>query len=141
MKISIIIVNYNGETYLADCLTSILNSNTQYDYEIIVVDNQSSDGSVAVLEKFKSSCKIILNHNNSGFAKANNIGVANTTGDYFFFLNNDTVLPTDTLAKLPALLSEQSDVDVIVPKLVNADQSLQEITLGLHTQQGIIFSF
>ena len=106
MKISIIIVNYNGETFLANCIDSILNSETNLEYEIIIVDNASTDKSLAILENYKKSCKIIKNFNNSGFSKGNNI--TNYTVVIIYFLNNDTLLEKDTLSKLVRLLSENS---------------------------------
>ena len=121
MKISIIIVNYNGETFLANCIDSILNSETNLEYEIIIVDNASTDKSLAILENYKKSCKIIKNFNNSGFSKGNNIGVNYASGDYLFFLNNDTLLEKDTLSKLVRLLSEKQSINVIIPKLLNED--------------------
>lgn len=123
MKISIIIVNYNGEHYLDSCLNSIKQSQTNIDFEVIIIDNNSTDNSIDCLNRYKSDYKIILNHNNSGFSKANNIAVTYATGDYYFFLNNDTVLFPDTLDLLVRLVDEHKSV--IVPKLLNDDGTLQ----------------
>lgn len=99
MKLSIIIVNYNVKYFLEQCLNSILASKTDFDYEIIIVDNNSTDQSIPYLQaRFSNSCiNYILNNDNPGFAKANNQAVAQTKGEYILFLNPDTVLGENTL--------------------------------------------
>ena len=90
-ELSVIIVNYNVKHFLEQCLYSVLSSR-EVDTEIIVVDNQSSDGSMAFLPKKFPQVKFIENRENLGFAKACNQGLAAAGGEYILFLNPDTIV-------------------------------------------------
>ena len=90
--LSIIIVNYNVRLYLEQCLDSVRKSAQGLDVEIIVVDNNSSDGSVDYLRQRFPEATFIENQVNSGFAKANNQGIRMATGRYVMLLNPDTVV-------------------------------------------------
>lgn len=99
MDISIIIVSWRVKDLLKKCLESILAS-TGVSFEIIVVDNNSADGTAEMLSQdFSGQIKFIKNDKNLGFAKANNLGLKQATGDYVLFLNPDTEIQSDTLAK------------------------------------------
>lgn len=87
---SIIILNFNGLKYLKDCLNSIYKKTKYPNYEVILVDNASSDGSVDFVEKNFPKVKIIKNSKNLGFAQGNNIGTKFAKGDFIVLLNNDT---------------------------------------------------
>lgn len=96
MDVSIIIVNYNTKDVTDICINSVIKQTSGVDYEIILVDNASSDGS----REFFSSRKEIVyiyNKNNVGFGRANNIGLEHASGKYIFFLNSDTVLLNNAL--------------------------------------------
>lgn len=99
-KIGIILVNYNGEKYNNECIDSILES-TYENYEIIVVDNDSKDNSVKILEeRYSDKITLFKNKHNSGFSEANNIGIEiakNKKCDYILLLNNDTVIMPDCI--------------------------------------------
>lgn len=97
MKLSIIIVNYNVKYFLRQLIQSIHASQTDFDYELIVVDNASSDGSVDFLRKEFPHLQLIINETNIGFSKANNIGIRASKGQYVLLLNPDTILQEDTL--------------------------------------------
>ena len=85
---SIIILNYNGELFLENCIESII-QNTTEKYEIIIVDNNSPDKSGELfLEKYKK-CRFILNKKNVGVPEGLNIGIKNSNGEFIVFLNND----------------------------------------------------
>lgn len=92
MDVSIIIVNYNTKDILADCLLSIIKETINIDYEIIVVDNDSHDGSQKMLKNRFPNVKVIESGKNLGFGKANNLGMQHAKGKYFFLLNSDTLL-------------------------------------------------
>ena len=92
MNVSIIIVNYNTSNLLKDCLCSIIEKTQFIEYEIIVVDNNSGDDSVAMVEQQFTNVKLIKNNINLGFGKANNIGYTYAKGKYLFLLNTDTLL-------------------------------------------------
>lgn len=105
MSFSIIIVNYNGKKWLSDCLISLLNQDYQ-DFEILLVDNKSTDDSVNFVKTTFPKVKIISNKDNKGFGHANNIATKSAKGDYFFFLNPDTkVKDTKFLSKLAVEVS------------------------------------
>lgn len=91
MDVSIIIVNYNTLKLTSDCINSIVLWTEGIEYEIVVVDNASTDGSKEFFSK-DSRIKYIYNNENLGFGRANNIGIQYTIGRYLFFLNSDTVL-------------------------------------------------
>jgi GT2 family glycosyltransferase len=91
---SIIIVNYNGLKFLKNCLDSL--GKTKYDqFEVIFVDNASSDGSTNYVEKNYPWVKVIRLKKNVGFAMGNIIGFKYTIGDYIVLLNNDTIVHED----------------------------------------------
>ena len=100
--ISIIIVNYNGKKWLEKCLDSLFNQ-TYKEFEIILVDNNSSDDSIEFLNaKYsnRNNLKIVRSDKNLGFAGGNNLGVKNSSGQYILLLNNDTWVEDDFLERL-----------------------------------------
>ena len=116
--LSIIIVSFNTRGLLIDCLNSIYNCATPPNgYEVIVVDNASSDDSVASVEKQFPSVKIIVNKDNLGFAKANNLGAAIASGRFLLFLNSDTVLNRYSLVKPVKYLKNHPSVGALTIKL------------------------
>lgn len=110
-KISIIIVNYNGSRYLENCLKSLKESDF-FGYEIILVDNNSTDKSLELVEIKFPKIKIIKNKDNLGFSKANNQGASLALGDYLFFLNFDTKLHPKTLNYLVKALDNDDNLGV-----------------------------
>ena len=103
MKLSIIIVTYNTKDVLKECIKSIFNSKTYFDFEVIIVDNASSDGTVEAISAFEKkhkNLKVIGNKENLGFSKANNIGVKKSEGEFVLFLNPDTLLSENVLEKM-----------------------------------------
>jgi O-antigen biosynthesis protein len=99
MKLSIIIVNYNVEHFLEQCLHSVIKAAKNSLCEIIVVDNSSVDGSVAMVRRNFPGVKLILNEKNVGFSIANNLGIKEARGEYILLLNPDTVVQEDTFEK------------------------------------------
>lgn len=102
-KASIVIVTYNNLALTKLCLESLLRNTKYPNYEIIVVDNNSHDGTQSYLRYMASKHKhirTILNTTNNGFAKANNQGIALSTGEYLVLLNNDTIVPPGWLQRL-----------------------------------------
>lgn len=92
-SVSVIIVNYNGLHFLDECFTSLRNSFSKYRYEVIVVDNGSSDGSQSYL-RTRDDIHYIESAVNTGFTGGNNLGVASATGEVILLLNNDTKVQT-----------------------------------------------
>ena len=95
MQLSIIIVNYNVKYFLEQCLHSVLKAIVGIDAEVFVVDNASQDSSISYLQPLFPRVKFIASKANEGFAKANNLALKKTTGDYVLFLNPDTIVPED----------------------------------------------
>lgn len=95
---SVIIVNYNTKELTAGCIRSIQQYFTEGLYEIIVVDNASSDGSAEELIQQFPSINIIVNKKNVGFGSANNLGAKNAKGEFIFLLNSDTIITQNTLS-------------------------------------------
>lgn len=99
--ISIIILNWNGKFYLERCIRSVLQSEyPENRFELIIVDNASSDGSVEIAESLFPDIKFIKNKKNMGFCKGNNIGIKHSKGDLIILLNNDTLVEREWLNKI-----------------------------------------
>ena len=152
MLLSIIIVSYNTRELLEKCLDSAVRSLTpdagnvkttgqpytsnlkpqasSASYEIIVVDNNSSDDSVEMLENLKFKIenlklKIIVNNDNTGFAKANNQGIKKSRGKYILLLNSDTIVKDGALEILVDYLENHPDTAAVSPLLLNPDNTPQ----------------
>lgn len=122
-KVSIIIVNWNGKDVLAKCLKSL--SKIEYrNYEVILVDNNSTDGSQNYLKKYITRNKtfIIQNQSNLGFAPANNQGYKIATGKYVLLLNNDTEVSKTFLSGLVKRMEEDLKIGAIQPKIFLMDK-------------------
>lgn len=100
MQLSVIILNYNVRYFLELCVLSVQKAIQNIDAEIIVVDNNSSDDSCAMMRERFPNVKLIENKTNFGFPKGNNIGVAQAKGEYICILNPDTVVAEDTFKKI-----------------------------------------
>lgn len=92
MDVSIIIVNYNTKQLLADCLATVFEKTTGVTFEVIIVDNASTDGSEEYITKPFPNIKWINSGENLGFGRANNLGAKYASGKYLFLLNSDTLL-------------------------------------------------
>ncbi|MHC5719305.1 MAG: glycosyltransferase family 2 protein, partial [Nostoc sp.] len=125
LSVSIILVNYNGAGILADCLNSIEKFIDIPNYEIIVVDNASSDGSVELIAEQFPEVSLLKQAKNSGFGTGNNAGAKLASGEFLFLLNTDTVLNSNILPHLIELMEADPQVGIIGPKLLNPDGSLQ----------------
>lgn len=136
MKLSIIIVNYNTHKITLNCLKSIEKHPYKEKFEVYLIDNGSSDGSVDTFRKFKPrNFKFIFieNDSNLGFSKANNIGIKKSKGEYKFLLNSDTILKDNALDKLMEFAVSHSQAGVIAPRLLNEDLSVQDSVFRLPT--------
>ncbi|MGI6109232.1 MAG: glycosyltransferase family 2 protein [Eubacteriaceae bacterium] len=132
MDLSVIIVNYNTYDYTKGCIESVLSAedylrDERLEYEIILVDNASADGSIEWLEQEyadESRIKIIRNSDNFGFSVANNIGIKEAVGAYLLLLNSDTVIAPDALVKTIAFMDNHPECGVLGAKVSLADGSL-----------------
>src|SRR5580765_4129196 len=115
--VSIIIVNFNTFKYTCTCIKSIIQYNQKQNFEIILVDNASSECDANLfLSKFPE-IKLIKNKKNLGFAKANNIGIKAALGDIILLLNSDTELVTDAINMCATELKKNKHIGVISAKL------------------------
>lgn len=123
--LSIIVVNYNTVELLRGCLNSIVEETRDVTYEIIVVDNASTDGSRAMLEKEFPQVVKIYNPDNKGFAAANNQGIKECRGDYILLLNSDTIILDRAIQKTLAFMKRNLEAGIVGCKLLNNDKTLQ----------------
>lgn len=126
IDLSIIIVNWNTCELLIQCLDSIYRAESRLTFEIIVLDNASTDDSVSAVTSRFPKVHIIVNDRNQGFAKANNQGLCAGKGRYFLLLNSDTLVLPKALDLLVDYADEHLDAGMVGPKLLNKDGTLQE---------------
>lgn len=120
--LSIIIVNYNGAFFLENCINSIYESCKTFDFEIIIVDNNSSDNSIQIIEDKFPEAILIKSPANIGFAAGNNLGVNNSNAEFILLLNNDTVL-LDNIYPAIELLQTREDIGIVGIKMLNAERN------------------
>ncbi|EKD62066.1 MAG: Glycosyl transferase family 2 [uncultured bacterium] len=128
MDVSIIIVSYNTEKLTASCIRSIVKYTRDVDYEIIVVDNGSTDGSVAKISNLKSqisNLRLVKNKINLGFGQANNQGMKIAKGEFILLLNSDTKIYDNVLGDMIHWMRANPDVGIASCSLRNKDGSLQ----------------
>lgn len=115
--VSIVIVNHNGQKWLKGCFDSIFHQ-THQNFEIILVDNASTDESIRLIEKSYPRITLIQNRENIGFSRANNQAVKKAKGEIILFLNNDTLLNQDTLEKL-LKYKIKNNLNILGPKILD----------------------
>src|ERR1017187_8350071 len=125
MDISVIIVNWNTKDFLEQCLTSLTLTPSNRSIETIVVDNGSSDGSPEMVEDKFPQVKLIRSHENLGFARANNLGIQNSSGRYISLVNSDVKVLPGCLDALADYLDRNPGVGNVGPRILNGDMSLQ----------------
>ncbi len=124
-ELSIILVNWNCLEFTLQCIQSVQESTLGIDYEVIVVDNASTDAPCRELAERFPWVKLILSDQNLGFGRANNLGVKHAGGKYFLFLNPDTLVKTNAISRMLGELASRSQAGAIGCKLLNPDGSLQ----------------
>lgn len=117
LLVSVIIVNWNAKDYIEQCIDSIL-SQTYQNFEIILVDNASSDNSVKIVQQKYPQVKIIQNKENLGFAEANNIGINNSSGSIIALFNPDAVAEKNWLQRLIDVITHSDDVGGVAGKIL-----------------------
>lgn len=122
---SIVMPVWNRVELTKDCLTALAGLKDQPEYELIVVDNGSTDGTTDFLRQLSGDVRVILNEENLGFAKACNQGAAAARGKYLVFLNNDTIPQPGWLTALVAEVDNHAEVGVVGSKLLYPDGTVQ----------------
>ena len=121
VDLSIIIVSWNTAKLLRECLESIYEHTKGITFEVFVVDNASSDGSVGVVKESFPGVRLIQNRQNAGFSKANNQAIVLSEGRYIALLNPDTLLIEDVFSTLVGYADQYEEVGAIGPMLLNSD--------------------
>ena len=117
-SVSIVIPHWNNVDVLSECLESISNTNFE-NFETIVVDNASTDNSVASVRSNYPNVKLIENDKNYGYAGGCNIGAEAASGDFLIFLNNDTVQEKDWISNLIKTINSDDKIAAVQPKILN----------------------
>lgn len=125
MDVSIIIVSWNTKDILHNCLQSVCGQTENIDYEIIVVDNASTDDSVGMVKRQFPQVVLIENSENRGFAAANNQGLALAKGRYVLLLNSDTIILGSSIANTVYFADDHPEAAVIGCRVLNPDKTLQ----------------
>lgn len=125
MDVSIIIVNWNTQKLLYDCLESIYAHTGNLTFEVIVVDNASSDNSVEMVKNNFPDVILIENESNRGFAVANNRGITIANGRYVLLLNSDAVIFDNALNKAISFADAHSEAGVVGCRVLNSDGTLE----------------
>jgi N-acetylglucosaminyl-diphospho-decaprenol L-rhamnosyltransferase len=118
MVLSVIIVSYNVKYFLEQCLCSVQRALVN-EAEVFVIDNHSSDGTLEYLREKFPFVQFISNHENVGFAKANNQLLEKATGKYVLFLNPDTIIPEDLFTKCIAFLQSHADAGALGVRMID----------------------
>ncbi len=121
MDLSIVIVNYNVKYFLEQCLHSVERASRNMETEVFVVDNNSVDGSCAMVQEKFSCVKLIRNDENLGFSVANNQAIRESSGKYVLLLNPDTVIEEDTLDKCMSYMDEHPDAGGLGVKMIDGN--------------------
>ncbi|MCD4745984.1 MAG: glycosyltransferase family 2 protein [Bacteroidales bacterium] len=134
MKLSIVIVNYNVKYFLEQCLYAVRKAINSIEAEVFVVDNNSVDGSVKMLNEKFPEVNIIINKDNKGFSKANNQAIKKAKGEYILLLNPDTVVEDDTFKKIISFMDKHPDAGGLGVKMLDGKgKFLPESKRGLPT--------
>ncbi len=146
MKLSIIVVNYNVKYFLKQCLASVYGSQrrladgSKLELDVWMVDNDSVDGSVEMVREEFPDVHIIANHDNVGFAKANNMALAQCDGDIILLLNPDTIVEADTFVRCAEFMREHSDCGGLCVKMVDGEgRYLKESKRGFPTPEASFY--
>lgn len=122
--LSIIIVNWNASELLQNCLKSIQDT-VRSDHEVIVVDNNSSDGSVSMIKSAFPRVILLEEKNNLGFSKANNLGFLHSRGEHVLFLNPDTVLTDNAVDGMVDFIKDNKGAGIVGPKILKEDKTVE----------------
>lgn len=133
MGLSFIIVSWNTKALLLECLESLFRETENHHWEIIVVDNASTDGSPELVRQRFPEVKLIRNDTNLGFAKANNIGVMQSTGRYIFLINSDVKILQGCIDHMCVFADQHPEIGMLGPKILNPDGTLQPSCMGFPT--------
>jgi GT2 family glycosyltransferase len=122
---SVVLVCWNNKDYLDPCLRSLYEGGLRSSFDVVVVDNGSTDGSQEMLGRKFPQVKIIQNDHNAGLGRASNQGIEATSGRYLLLLNNDTIINGSSLDAMVGYLDATPDAGAVGGQLLNPDGSVQ----------------
>ena len=125
MEISIIINNYKTRGLLKQCLKGIYAFPPSCEFEVVIVDNNSGDGSVELVREMFPQVKLIASKENLGHHKGNNLGIKNSSGKYVLIMNSDIALFDDAIDKMHRFMESHPEAALIGPRLKNPDGTIQ----------------
>jgi GT2 family glycosyltransferase len=131
--LSIVIVTWNGKRYALECLESLYAHPINVPFEIIVVDNASTDGTPEAIRKRFPQVQVVENQANLGFAKANNIGMSLAGGKYVCLINSDVVVYPGCLDQMRALMEANHNIGIMGPKMLCRDGNVGLSVMRLPT--------
>jgi hypothetical protein len=141
VDVSILIVNWNTREVLRQALRSVRETVRGIEYEVIVVDNASADGSAEMVRRDFPGVRLVANARNLGFAQGNNLALARARGEHVLVMNPDVVLDPDTVKGLVAFVRDHPDAGVASPKLLNPDRTLQAFYGRIPTLATVFFLY
>ncbi len=139
VSISVVVISHNGESFVESCLESIEKSVNGAKIEIVVVDNNSSDGTVSIIKEKFSSVHLIENKNNLGFTSAVNIGIKNSSGRCILILNQDTMIVGNSIIRMADRLFQDDKIGCLGPKFVGFDDTLQKSARAFPRYRDLFF--
>lgn len=125
MDLSVIVVSYNTKALLKDCLKSVENQTRGISFEVFVVDNASTDGSVEMVKRLFPKVKVLENRENLGFAAGNNRALHESSGRFLLLLNSDTKLIENSLEKMVSFMEKNKKIGISSCQLINPDGLIQ----------------
>ncbi len=127
MKLSVTLVNYNQKYFPRMCIESLKKSKTDFEFEIVAVDNNSKDESVEYLEQEseKGTIKFIKSPENLGYGRGHNLGADNSSGEYILIMNVDITVEKDTLQRLVDYMEQHKEIGILGPKLIYHNSDVQ----------------
>jgi hypothetical protein len=125
-KVSIVILNWNGKELTYNCLKSIKKKTNYPNYEIIVIDQCSTDGSIEMIEKNFLEVKLIKNRENVGFSAGNNQGFRIAKGKYIMMLNNDTLVTPNWLSTLVDVMESDESIACVGSRIVSSLEDVKK---------------
>ena len=125
LLVSVCIANWNCQSLLRRCLESLFHHDQGVSFEVVIVDNASTDGAADMIESEFPQVTLVRNRDNRGFSIANNQAAALAQGRYFFFLNNDTIVPPNTLRQFCEFAEANPSVGMVGPRLRGGDGAFQ----------------
>ncbi len=139
-SVSIIIVTYNSEKEIINCINSLLHQLNDINGEIVIIDNNSTDNTIFLIKEIDSkTISIIQNSDNFGYTIANNQGIKNAKGEYLLFLNPDTIVPNGVINNLLNEIQGNKNFGAIAPQLRFPDGRIQKSCRRFPRRRDILY--